>query len=272
MVDVRERRELSQYFTPTWAAELLFGRFFPDADANDLVLDPSCGDGRMLMAIPGDVPAIGIEIDSLACERARVNTGRQIINSDFTIAELPGKPTLIFGNPPYQADLIDAFLDRAHAIMDEGGRVGFLLPCYIFQTPSRVLRYNERWSLSQTMIPRTLFERLEKPLMFAEFIKDRRRIMSGLFLYSELDAVQRMHKEFRAIFIGNESRASVWGEAVELALLHLGGSGTLQEIYRIIEGNRPTTNKFWQEKVRQVLQLHFRRIGPARYSLHGAAA
>lgn len=50
---MKRNTELSQYFTPTWAAELLVKNFFPELNANSRVIEPSCGDGRFLMALPG---------------------------------------------------------------------------------------------------------------------------------------------------------------------------------------------------------------------------
>jgi hypothetical protein len=52
-------RDLHQYFTPTWAAELLVQRHFADLGPKDCVAEPSCGDGRFLMAIPPEVPPCG---------------------------------------------------------------------------------------------------------------------------------------------------------------------------------------------------------------------
>lgn len=259
---------LSQYFTPTWAAELIVQEFYPRLSADDTVIDPSCGDGRILMAIPEDVTAVGVEIDPLAAQAAIANTGRQIVTGDFAASPIDVKPTLILGNPPFKAGIIDQFLDRAHQLLDEGHQVGFILPCYLFQSSSRVVRYNHRWGLKQTMLPRDLFERLEKPLMFAQFIKDRQTIMAGLFLHAELNAVKQFHQDFRQIFVGNRSRASVWGEAVEHALIALGGEAPLSAIYRVIEGNRPTPNPWWKEKIRQTLQLYFRRVDQGVYGLN----
>lgn len=39
-------RDLHQYFTPTFAAELLVQRHFADLGSKDCVVEPSCGDGR----------------------------------------------------------------------------------------------------------------------------------------------------------------------------------------------------------------------------------
>ena len=259
---------LCQYFTPTWAAEIIVDQLYPHLNQGDLVIEPTCGDGRFLSAIPAEVPAYGVEIDPQLADQARRNTGRHVITGDFAAVELPDlAPSLILGNPPYKADFIDILLERSQRLLRDGGEVGLLLPCYLFQTSSRVVRYSQDWSLRQTMVPRDMFERMEKPLMFAQFTKDRQRIMVGLLLHAETDALKQLHKEFRTIFIGNEARANVWGEAVERALMHLGGQGTLQQIYQLMEGKRPTGNQWWKDKIRQICGLHFERVGPGCYSL-----
>ena len=107
-------RPLNQYFTPSWAAELLVRRHFSDLSDKDTVLDPSCGDGRFLMAIPRDVDAYGVEIDSAQAEAAVRNTGREVIVGNFLTAKLPRKPTVVLGNPPFVADVIDEFLARCY--------------------------------------------------------------------------------------------------------------------------------------------------------------
>lgn len=258
---------LNQYFTPTWAAELIVRHFFPELDANSRVIEPSCGDGRFLMALPPEARAIGIDIDPTLAGEARRNSGREIITGDFREVALPFRPTAILGNPPFDAEVIDGFLDRAYEEMDYGGKVGFILPVYLFQTASRVVGYSERFSLAQSLLPRNMFEQMQKPLMFATFTKERKRQMVGLFLYEETHAVNQISKRYRLMFIGNQSRASLWGEVVEQALLDLGGEASLQAIYSAIEGRQPTGNQFWKHQIRKIVQKTCIRTGPGRWRL-----
>ncbi len=51
------------------------------------------------------------------------------------------------------------------------------------------------------------------------------------------------------------------------ALEALGGSASLDAIYREIEGVRPTANAHWTEKVRQTLQRVAVRVGPGARAL-----
>ncbi|HVT35101.1 MAG TPA: hypothetical protein VHE37_05940, partial [Nevskiaceae bacterium] len=81
------RRELNQFFTPLFVAEALVERYFSHLTSRDLVLEPSCGDGAFLAAIPSHIPAVGVEIDPVMAQRARA-TGREVISGDFRTVPL----------------------------------------------------------------------------------------------------------------------------------------------------------------------------------------
>lgn len=49
----------SQYHTPEWVAQELVERYFSDLYSGDLVLEPACGTGAFLKALPPGVPAVG---------------------------------------------------------------------------------------------------------------------------------------------------------------------------------------------------------------------
>ncbi len=260
-------RDLNQYFTPSWAAELLVRRHFADLTSKDVVAEPSCGDGRFLMAIPPHVDAFGVEIDPVAAAAAVQNTGREVVVGDFLTAKLPRRPTVVIGNPPFVSDLIDDFLARCYHELDYGGRIGFLLPVYYLQTASKVVDLNRRFSITQELLTRNLFENMTKPIMWCNFIKERRTVLSGFFLYTETDALAGLHQDIRAKVLGNNSTAHCWRDAVELALRALGGRATLNQLYSAIENNRPTENKWWREKVRQIAGMHFVRVAAGEYAL-----
>ncbi len=262
---------LCQFFTPAWAAELLVRRHFADLTEADTVLEPSCGDGRFLMAIPQHVDAFGVEIDPAQAAKAAANSGRQIITGDFTQVQLPRHPKVVVGNPPYQSELIDAFLERCYQLLEYDGRIGFLLPVYYLQTASKVVDLQRRFSIAQELLPRNLFEGMTKPLMWCTFTKARKTFLSGFFLYAETAALADMQKDVRALFVGNQARANCWREAVSMALEVCGGRATLQQLYAVIEGNRPTQNPWWREKVRQVAGKHFVRLAPGEFALGEAA-
>lgn len=257
---------LDQYFTPAWAAELIVARYFSDLSERDTVVEPSCGDGRFLMAIPHQIDAYGVEIDPAVAAVAARNSGREVIVADFIHANLPRRPTVVIGNPPFSIDTVNAMLARCHEDMDYGGRIGFILPVSIFQTANTVISYQRKWSIAQDLIPRNLFDRLRMPLMFARFKKEKQTTSVGLFLYAETQAIESMQKEMRRLMLGNNSTATCWRDIVALALKACGGTATLAQLYICIEGNRPTPNPWWKEKIRQVAGRHFKRIGPGEYA------
>ncbi len=263
-----QREDLGQFFTPFWAAESLVERHFPDLDAGDLVLEPSCGTGAFLAAIPDHVPAIGVEIDPSVAEIARKRTRRRIIDGDFRTLPLDLRPTCILGNPPFELRIIDGFLDRARRLLPDEGRVGFILPAYTFQTPSRVVRYSESWSLFQEMLPRTLFPGLSKPLVFAIFSKDRRKVLTGFALYREAMDIASMPEPYRQAL---DTDGSIWREAVARALHDLGGRASLREIYAAMAPRRPTTTRWWKEKIRQIVRAYLQPVERGVYALPAPA-
>jgi hypothetical protein len=153
--------------------------FWPNLSARDLVLEPSCGRGAFLKAIPRAVEAVGVEIDPELAAEAAAHTGRRVLCGDFRTIELDLRPTVILGNPPYRMSTLDAFLGRAGELLPDNGQCGFLLASYMLQTPSTVLWWNERSSLEQRLVPRTLFSRAIRPLVFVLFTKDRQRKLLG---------------------------------------------------------------------------------------------
>lgn len=248
------RPELHQWFTPRWVCEAIVERHFSDLSSSDLCLEPSCGDGRVLQAVPAHVPAIGVEIDPKLAEQARRATGRTVITGDFLKVDLPGQVTNVIGNPPYHSATIHAFLDRAHELLVDGGRCGLLLPAYVLQTSSKVMSMNQRWSISQELMPRNIFPRLKLPLVFAMFRKDRARRLVGFFLYREAADVAALPKDVQAA-LQIPASGSVWRRAVRAAFARVGAScATLEGLYAAVE--RPTQNTYWREKVRQTLQIY----------------
>jgi site-specific DNA-methyltransferase (adenine-specific) len=263
---------LSQWFTPEWAAAALVDKYLGDLSPADLVVEPSCGLGSFIKAIPEDVPVIGVEIDPDLAERARANTGRTILTGDFGTVPLPDGITAVVGNPPFVVPIIEQFLARAHRILPVNGRCGLLLPAYAFQTYGRVNRWNDKWSLQADMIPRGLFANLRLPLAFCTFHKDTRRQMVGLALYAEAGAVSNLAAHAKKILQHGRPRTSVWRSLVEDTLQRLGGRATLEQIYRSIEPRRPTATAFWREKVRQQLQTYFIHCGLGEYALAACSA
>jgi adenine-specific DNA-methyltransferase len=254
---------LGQWFTPRWAAEILA------ADAleglGDVgVIEPSCGDGAFLAAIPAHHDAIGVEIDVRMAEAARALTGRSVVVGDFATAEVAVRDLgLIVGNPPYSMPVIDSFVMRSHELLPEDGVCALLLPAHVLSTTSRVNRWNSMFAIEQRMVPRSLFPRISLPLVWTRFVKSKRRTMVGFVLFEEQTDVESMPKEIR----GALGRPGTWREAVGLAIHALGGEATLQEIYRAVEPRRPSGNRWWRDKVRQTAGLYFERTAAHTFAI-----
>lgn len=259
------RDNLGQFFTPEWAAMALVERHFPDLTMFDRVVEPSCGPGAFLAAVPDYVPAVGVEIDADLAAQAMANTGRQVIVGDFLAVDLPMRPTAIIGNPPFRQSTIQAFIDRAFDLLPPAGRLGFILPCYAFQTASVVERLSMRWGLRQELIPRNLFDRLSMPLCFAVLTKGRCEELVGFALYHEHAAITRLQRRYRQLL--GQGQRSAWKALTRAAMEALGGEATLAQLYAEIDGHRPTGNRYWREKVRQVVQQIGTRTGPGRWRI-----
>jgi adenine-specific DNA-methyltransferase len=263
---------LCQYLTPEWAADALVSQFFGDLTAADLVLEPACGRGAFVKAIPDEVEVVGVELDPRLAAEARENTGRRIICGDFRTVRLDVEPTVMVGNPPFNVRLLDEFLARAQGLLPPDGRCGFILSTYMVQTPTTVLRWNESWSLRQHILPRTLFPRAIRPLVFVTFTKDRlRRMLGGFALYREAADVNDLRRAAKLLLVHGRPRVNCWRALVEWGLRRLGGRGRLQDLYATIEPHRHTPNEWWREKVRQTLQRYFVSVERGVWALASTA-
>jgi site-specific DNA-methyltransferase (adenine-specific) len=247
---------LGQWMTPSWAAQAIVEHALPSLEDGAVVLEPSCGIGRFLDVLPEEYRNIGIEVDPRLAAIAR-DAGHEVVTGDFRTAALPvDRAHAVIGNPPFEFDVFDGFLDRSHSLLDDGGQVIMLLPAYFFQTAANVVRWNARWSLSQEMMPRNVFKGLSKPLMLARFTRDPAPRLSGLILYHEAASVADMPRIYRTAL---EEGRSGWAAVVGTAIENLGGRAELAQIYHEIEPRRPTSTRFWREKVRQTLSRRFQR-------------
>lgn len=260
-----KQRALGQFMTPHWAAEALVQRSFSDLGAEDFVVEMTCGTGAFLNAIPAHVPAVGIEIDPELAEYARHSTGRRVITGDFRTVAKALRATAIVGNPPFFADIITELLDACRGVLPEGGRAGFIIPAYLLQTPSRVVRYNRDWSIEVEMLPRTLFKGLQCPLSWGVFRRDNQRHLIGMALYAETADIEGMTQQVRDRL--NRSPGT-WADVVSWAIDTEGGQASLERIYAAVEPKRPTGNPAWREQIRKVVRTsrRFRATAPGVYA------
>jgi adenine-specific DNA-methyltransferase len=267
------QRDLHQWFTPAWAAEAIIEQEFSWLGVGHRAVEPACGDGAFLCAIPQEVHAVGVEIDPVQAAKAQANSGREVILGNFL--ELPpevfGTVHAVIGNPPFEARAVASFLDRSAEILTEGGEVGFILPAYILQTSSKVEQLGAQFSIRSSLLPRNLFPRLKLPLVWAKFTKERHRRLFGFLLYREAQEIASIQKCWKKTLVEARDTRGAWYPVVRDVLTSLGGEADLATIYACIEGKRPTQNAAWREKVRQVLQhpARFKRIKPGRYCLGG---
>lgn len=251
MHDDDKTKALGQYMTPAWAARELWEAYFSDMGADDIGLEPTCGDGRMLQAIPAHISAFGVEIDPALAEVARHRTKRTVITGNVLTVDLPERFSFVFGNPPFAAGFLDDLLDRIKDGMDDGCRCGLILPAYFMQSPSRVVRWNKVWTICPELLPRTLFPRARLPLIFTLFTKDPIPVLKGMRLYIEAESMEQLHKTHRDALVKG---TGLWQQVVHRVMKQLGGKAHLAEIYQLVGRTRPTENEWWREKVRQTLQ------------------
>lgn len=256
-----------QFFTPEWAALALVERYFPALTAADRVVEPSCGRGAFLKAIPPETPALGVELDPALAAWAARDSGRPVLCGDFRTVALPWNPTVILGNPPFDLRLLEQFLARARSLLPATGRCGFLLPAYAVQTPARVVGWSTQWSLLAELVPRTLFPGLRLPLIFVLFTKTTALVMVGFALYREQAEIGHLAQAAQLVLVRGRPRTGVWQALVEATLEARGGTASLPELYQAIEPHRPTPTAWWREKVRQTLQRHCRPIERGRWAL-----
>jgi hypothetical protein len=141
-----------------------------------------------------------------------------------------------------------------------------LMPCYHFQTYSRVNRWSQRWGIQTDMIPRGIFPGIKLPLAFAVFERDAQHSI-GLALYAEAAQIAGLRQDTQELLRDGRRQTSVWRALVTDTLKAMGGKATLEQMYRYIEPRRPTATAFWREKIRQQLQKYFTHTGPGEYAI-----
>jgi len=255
--------ELGQYQTPRWVAEQLVALF--TLDGSDHVLEPTCGTGSFLHAVPVDVPATGIEIDPLLAERARIDTGRAVITGDFTQIRLDATPTCVIGNPPFSADTIAALLRCTRSWLEPAGRAGYILPAHSLSFAARTTSLLAGFNASVDILPRDIYPRISFPLVFLRLTRTASTRLQGFLLFDEAIAVRALRAQYRAVL--ENGRKPMWREVLEMALRACGGQASLTRVYEIVEGFRPTSNPFWRDAIRREAGEHCIRVSPGIFRL-----
>jgi site-specific DNA-methyltransferase (adenine-specific) len=263
--------ELSQYFTPRWAAERLLATLGP-LQPQDFLCDGHAGRGAWLHAVPEHIGAAGVEIDPELAAIARTDTGREIIVGDFARVELTFEPSHIVGNPPFTAHDIEATMRRCRELLTPGGKAGFIVPVHSFSFASKTLELLAGFDVSTDLLPRDLYPRISFALMFLRLTRTPTQRLTGFLLFNEALALRSMRSQYRAI--AENGRKPIWREIVHMALTACGGEASLERIYDIVENYRPTPNRFWRDAIRREAGEHFERVRPGIFRLptHGALA
>jgi hypothetical protein len=262
------RRELDQWFSPEWAAWRLLDTYFSDLSGNDFVVDAGCGRGAFLKAVPAQVRAIGVEIDSELAAEARANTGRDVHVGDFRSIALPAGVTTVIGNPPFSRAVVEGFIDRAGAILPENGRCGFILPSSYVSFSSTLERLAQTFSVRADILPRNLFPRIQVPISFYLFTKEHVRKHHGFVLFEEAGEISGMPKNVKLALYRGANRESPWHTAVKEVMRSLGGRATLSQIYESLQGKLPRPITTWKDTVRRTLQEgKYENVGRGEWAL-----
>lgn len=175
--------EGNYYPTKTWVAQRVITERVP-LTKDAFVLEPTCGDGRWLDALPPGTRAFGVEVREDLATLARAK-GHRVITGDILTVPLPNGITHAIGNPPFVSDFIDRLLmDILHPALTPDGMAALLLPTYYFQTSRHVWDLHRKWSIDVELIPRDIYEGLSKALCLARFTKSTSRRLMGLFSLS----------------------------------------------------------------------------------------
>lgn len=251
--------------TPAWLCHAMIERYLQHVGPNDIILEPTAGDGAFLREMPPHFNAYGIELDPTLAAQARASSGREVFVGDVLDIELPYAPTAIISNPPYSASFLDRFLARFHRILPANGTITFLLPVYLSQTSNRLSRYVEHFSIRAEIVPRDIFPGLHLPLSIVTYTNDGARRLFGLAFFDETNEWRRMPQAFHDILM--RSKRNVWVEACLHALEIIGRPASVDEIARVVAGSRPTKTAHWREAIRKALQLNFTRTDRGVYAI-----
>ena len=255
---------LDQFYTPDWAASGLVDKL--KLGTGHAAIDAGCGQGAFLRAIPAHIPAVGIEIDQALAQIARERTNREVIVGDFRTVPFPFQPSHILGNPVFSKAILDGFLQRAAQELPPDGIAAFLLPTASLSFSGPIERLRSIFSIKHELIPRNLFPRIASPISFVIFTKNYQRRLWGFALFDEAAALQAMPKRIRLVLENGRPGRRTWAAAVDEALTLLGGEATLEQLYALLEPNKPTATQFWRDVTRRELHTgDYTRVGPGRW-------
>lgn len=217
--------------------------------------------------------------------------------NDFTrdsiLTSLPRPAEMVFTHPPY-ADMIaysgsqwgsemlptdtsnpglskEAFMEMSQVMLmnqRDATRDGGLYATLI----GDMRRKGQFWSFQadyQLMMPKS--ELISVAIKMQHNCQSNSRSYGGSFIPISHEYLLIWKKASKSLFaIGYETAkdiqnkvAATWRSVIRIALMKLGGQGTLSRIYEEVSkvaGDLMTQNANWQAKVRQKLQVHFTNV------------
>lgn len=155
-----ERKRRGAYATPLWLVDLVVEQAVVagPADAEVVIVDPACGDGRFLVAAArrvrergGRPVLVGVDVDAPSLATAAQALAGEVVDlrlGDARDAVWPARVDVVVGNPPYLSQLAAAttrggasrhgggpyadaaveFMAIATGMLRPGGRFGLVLP------------------------------------------------------------------------------------------------------------------------------------------------
>ena len=185
------RKEADFYATPLETVYALLDNY-GDIDPNDLILEPSAGNGNILQALRNR----GYQnfIEAVELRESELNNldklASEVSICDFLMDfEATCKYDVIIGNPPYS--LAQKFIDKSLELLAPGGRLIFLLRTNFLESQKRF----EWW---QDKTPNGLYVLNKRPSFtgkgtdatsYSWFIWEKSRIVNDFKRFQEIKVI-----------------------------------------------------------------------------------
>ena len=121
--------------------------------AGDNVLEPSCGDGRIILAASQEQTGIsltGVELDAMRMDLLRrdqqiISTGVDLVEADFLNWNPEKKFDVILMNPPFLKSLDVHHVNHAISLLEDGGRLAAIMSAGVtFRSTKLVESFRQR--------------------------------------------------------------------------------------------------------------------------------
>ena len=123
-------KDLQFYRTPKAVVDRMLEDIHLYKNESKTFLEPSCGDGSILMGIRNKFPEAditGVEIDADRCNESRL-LGFTVYNENFLEFEIDKKYDFIIMNPPFYGTHYAKHIEKAYSLLAEDGKLMAVLP------------------------------------------------------------------------------------------------------------------------------------------------